>query len=172
MTLAFPKPVKRVKEPTRLRQVSSKRAARIAAGEPAMARSRMEHKPPRRLDDPAKHDAGRETWTRAQDCVGLSFLPGHRCIGDNTFSHERDHTGIGLKANVSRGCCMCWGLHQQWGAATTDGTGPFHGMTPEDRKRWMARRCDDFESAWQALTEEQRVWWREIGAQRERESAQ
>lgn len=49
------KPVRREKEPKRLRQVSVKRAARIAAGEPAMSRSRLKpkqygtrRKPPRR----------------------------------------------------------------------------------------------------------------------------
>lgn len=170
-TRPVPKPVARQKEPKRLRQVSPKRAARIAAGEPLMARSRMEHKPPRRLDDPEMHDPGKEAWTRAQDCVGLAFIPDHRCVGNNTFSHERDHTGAGLKAPVRRGCCMCWGLHVEWTAATSNGKGAFGDMTPEDRKRWMARRCDDFEAGWQALTDDQRTWWREVGAQRERDAA-
>lgn len=167
--MMFPKPVARVKEPTRLKQVSAKRARAIAAGEATrgMKRSRMEHKPPRRLDDPTKTDIGKQAWARAQDCVGLAFFAGHRCIGDNTFSHERDHTGVGLKAPDSRGCCKCWGLHRDW----TDGTGPFANMTPEGRKRWMARRCDDFEAGWQSLTDEQRTWWREVGAQRERDAA-
>jgi hypothetical protein len=165
----FPKPTPRVKEPQRLRQVSAKRAARIAAGEPAMKRGRIEYKPPRRLDGPGS-DPGKQAWTRAQQCVGLAFIPGHRCVGDNTFSHERDHTGAGLKAPDSRGCCMCWWLHQQWTDATTGDKGPFGEMSPADRKRWMARRCDDFEAAWQAMADAQRTWWREVGAQREREA--
>lgn len=168
--LRFPKPVARPKERKPLRAVSARRAARIAAGEPAMKRGRIEYKPPRRLDGPGS-DPGKQAWTRAQQCVGLAFIPGHRCIGDNTFSHERDHTGTGLKAPDSRGCCMCWGLHEEWTLATTDGAGPFQGMTPEQRKAWMARRCDDFEAAWAALTDEDRAWWREVGAQRERDNA-
>jgi hypothetical protein len=41
-------------------------------------------------------------------------------------------------------------------------------MTPDDRKRWMARRCDEFEALWQAMTDDERTWWRDVGAQRER----
>jgi hypothetical protein len=167
--MMFPKPVRRPKERKRLRQVSPKKAARVAAGEQAagMKRGRIEYQPPRRLAGSGS-DPGKQAWTRAQDCVGLAFFPGHRCVGDNTFSHERDHTGTGLKAPDARGCCMCWGLHDEWGRATTEGKGPWQGMTPDDRKRWMARRCDEFEALWQAMTDDERTWWRDVGAQRER----
>jgi hypothetical protein len=167
--LRFPKPVKRVKEPKRLRQVSAKRQSLIDAGEASrgMKRSRLVPKPPRRLDGPGS-DPGRLAFARSLPCVGRSHLPGHICRGRNTASHLRDHTGAGLQEDDSLSCCMCWSLHlEEWELHR----GQFAGWTRDQRSTWMRERCEETEALWQALTEERRTWWREVGAQSRRSAS-
>lgn len=159
----FPKPVRREKEPKRLRQMSAKRAARVAAGEPFMPRSAMKHSPPRRLDSDDS-DPGRRAFARAQACVGLAFIPGHRCRGENECSHLRDQTGAGLKEPDEFSCSMCRWLHAAW----EEHRGPFAGWTKEQRAEWMRERCAETHALWLALQEERRAWWREVGAQTRR----
>lgn len=157
-----PKPVHAEKEPSRLRQVSAKRAARIAAGEPAMKRSYMKKHPPRRLET---EDAGRMEFARAGRCVLLVF-PGHVCRGANQASHERNPmgglpTGMGRKEDARKTCTMCqhghldlWELH----------AGPFEGWTNEQRHEFMEASYEALNAEWDALPAEQREWWTERAA--------
>lgn len=160
------KPVRAAKEPQRLRQVSAKRAARIAAGEQPIARSWMKKGPPRRKSH-HDYDAGREEFARAQDCIGRSAFPGHICVGVNEASHERNPqgqlpTGTGRKEPSRLTVSKCSELHRHW----TNATGPFAGWSNDDRHAFMAPHIDATNALWDALTEEQREWWRDLAARK------
>lgn len=160
---AFPKPKREPKKRRQLRQVSAKRAARIAAGEPAMKRSRIKPKPPRRL---ASEDAGRMEFARAGVCVGKLYFPGHVCRGDVQASHERNPmgglpTGMGRKENARGTCSMCAWLHLEcW----EKHAGPFAGWPNEVRHAFMEAACAALNAEWDALSPEQREWWQERAA--------
>lgn len=157
-----PKPVRAVKEPKRLQQVSAKRAARIAAGEEhaGMKRSFMVPKAPRRTES---EDAGRMQFVREQMCVGLVCFPGHICVGETQASHERNPigelpTGTGRKEDARKTCPMCRGLHiNEWEAHA----GIFAGWSRARRHAWMEDRYTETNAAWDALSTEQREWWQQ-----------
>jgi hypothetical protein len=158
--LAFPKPVRREKEPKRLRQVSAKKAARIAAGEEraGLKRSFMKRRPPTPVVGEA---AGRMEFARADVCVGLSAFPDHVCVGDMTASHERNPeggmpTGTGRKEDARKTCGMCWALHlNEW----TTNSGNFAGWTKAQRHEFMLANYTALNAKWDALPPAGREWW-------------
>lgn len=158
----FPKPVRAEREPKGLRQVSAKRAARIAAGEDraGLKRSRLKAKPPRRLEG---EDAGRLEFARHGVCVGKVSFPDHVCVGDLTASHERNPigelpTGTGRKEDPRKTVRMCWGLHlHEWEAYT----GNFAGWSKQDRHDFMAIHYTALNVEWDALPPDQQEWWQQ-----------
>lgn len=112
-----------------------------------ISRSRMKRKGP----NPNKLRAGRVpqnpayiAWVKEQPCVGLTDWPsnsedgygvqGHYCFGPTDPSHERNHTGFGLKAPDETCVPMCRALHNQW----EDHTGRYAGWSNEKRHEYMA----------------------------------
>jgi hypothetical protein len=95
----------------------------------------IRRKPSRRVIRKTDADRAFTAWIHTQPCVGLR-LRGHRCIGRIEQSHERNMTGLGLKASDLRSVPMCGSLHRNWEGHT----GPFAGWSKERRRVWFAER--------------------------------
>ncbi len=61
-------------------------------------------------------------------------MPGHRCEGRIEQAHERNQTGLGLKAPERRSIPLCSKLHREY----DQHRGPFAGWTREERQEWIA----------------------------------
>ena len=145
-TLAFPKPMKRVK-----------------AAPAQIKRTRMKRKLPRRLSGPGS-DPGRLEWCRNQPCVGQLAIPGHFCTGPIDPSHIRNHTGAGRKEADSQTAPKCRALHEMW----EQRMGVFAGWDNPKRLAWMLLRIAETEVSWWELTPEQREAWQERARERTR----
>jgi len=103
-------------------------------------------------------------WIRTQPCVGLDDWPsneidaygvqGHYCFGPTDPSHERDHTGWGLKEPDETCVPMCRALHNQW----EDHAGRFAGWSNEDRHRFMAEHRITLNARFELETGTQLEW--------------
>lgn len=82
-------------------------------------------------------------WVRKQPCVGLEDWPsnshgdhgvqGHYCFGPVQASHDRNHTGMGIKDPDETCVPMCLALHNQWESHH----GRYEGWDNEQRHAYM-----------------------------------
>lgn len=102
------------------------RKTRLKTYAPLRRTKPMRRKRPRRIDRETPAERYYKAWIHLQSCVG-------KCYGPVQQSHERNHTGLGLKENNFRSLAMCAWLHDQW----TRADGPFYFWKPETRNRWF-----------------------------------
>jgi hypothetical protein len=141
-----PKPVKRPKKPRK-----------------PLKRTRMRRGPPKRLSRPGS-DPGRLEFCRSLPCAAAPFM---HCQGAIEASHDRSHTGLGLKATDRETVPKCGWHHKAWEAHR----GPFFGWSNETRHEWMADRIAEVNEKWDALPVYKRAAWREIADERRAERA-
>jgi hypothetical protein len=112
----------------------------------------MRRRSPRRIKREA---AGKhyQDWLHSRPCVGHRTIPGHRCAGVVTSSHERNPyvdgvkqlTGMGRKESIFRQIPMCFGLHLgQW----EQKAGFFHGRTDQWRHDWFTEQLFEEHAAY------------------------
>lgn len=158
------KPTKRVKEPSRLRAIGRRKAARIAAGEerPGLRRTWIKRTPPPPV---VGEEAGRMEFSRHAVCC-VRELPGHICRGDIQCSHERNPqgglpTGGGRKEDARLTVGMCAQGHLvEWHGCV----GPFEGWSKQQRHDFMLLHYTALNDQWDALTPEAREWWVQLEA--------
>lgn len=103
----------------------------------------IKRKRARRVARKSEGEKAFTAWIHTQPCVGRFHLEGHICLnraGVRTHeveqSHERNMTGLGLKANDTRSVAMCGWLARQW----DEHAGWFGNWSKEERRHWMAER--------------------------------
>ena len=100
-------------------------------------------------------------WLHSLACVGRLAFPGqHTCEDTQDWnpieqSHERNMTGLGLKAPDLRSVPMCRSLHGQW----EQHRGRFRDWTKDTRRVFMDKWIGATNAVWFALTPEQRAEW-------------
>jgi len=170
--LAFPKPTRRVKEPKRLKQVSDKRAARIAAGEERSGLARTSRLKAR--GNTAYANRERETgfmlFTRSTlPCAARAVEGIDPCRGVLQFAHLGDRTKNGgfRKCPDGEGGCLCAHHHQQVDNPTgwSGREGFYLRMSPPEREVFRGRAMLAAVEAWLELVPAQREWWDNRAAQ-------
>jgi hypothetical protein len=175
--MMFPKPVRREKEPTRLRQVSAKRAARIAAGQerPGLKRSRMRRGKGRTAYARRPRDVGRMLFVKSLYCYVGSVYGSEDC-SRVIEAHHAGKRGLGQKAPDDTCIPLCRRHHQQ----ATDYSGFFSAASwpePGSRARFVEGAIADTRAAWDALSEMEQSSWQALaahsrgGARRDQEAA-
>ncbi len=110
-----------------------------------MKRSYIRRKSPRRISKQTPEEKAYQEWVHDQECVGVrSFSTveygrrqtSHVCQGRIEQSHDRNMTGMGLKAPDRDSVPMCSELHRQWEQRTA----LFLGWERAYRKLWMRER--------------------------------
>lgn len=149
-----PKPVRAEKEPKRLRQVSAKRAARIAAGEHPIKRGWMKKQPPRRIERDAP-EAGYTHWLHAQPCRAIGVIRGHVCKLPIQAAHLRNHTGLSRKEPAHLQTSLCDGIHDEY----DERRGYFECWDDVRRVEWFLARVAESRLAWMDLSQEERNRW-------------
>jgi hypothetical protein len=99
-----------------------------------LRRSRLKRRSPRRIAKATPEELMYRGWIHGDQCAGrYTFWTTHFCTGRLEQSHERDMTGLGLKASEFRSVAMCTGLHQEWEQHRIH----FAGWTKQQRRLWM-----------------------------------
>lgn len=102
-------------------------------------RGKIARKTPRRVARMTDDDRDYRDWVHQQQCVGHVLVRAHACSGPIEQSHERNMTGLGLKAPERRSIAMCRQLHQQW----EQHRGVFARWTKEARRMWFGALVDE-----------------------------
>jgi hypothetical protein len=164
----FPKPIRREREPQRLKQVSAKRAQRIAAGKerPGISRSRpgVHRKPGGTAHSRRPREFGRMKFARDTMACAVVLhnvpvpIPPGPCIGPLQYMHLGARKGY--RAPDSEGAPGCAHHHQM----IDNPDGFYLAMTEEERADFRARAIAEQKACWDSLTPEQREWWDEQAA--------
>lgn len=93
----------------------------------------IKRKAPRRVAKLTDEDRRWRAWIHARPCVCEAMLPWHCYAGRVQQSHERDMTGLSLKAPERRSVPMCRGCHEDW----EQHKGYFANWTKEARRAFM-----------------------------------
>lgn len=167
-----PKPEPRApKKPSRLRQISPARAARIAAGEeqPGMKRGG----PMRRKGDTAYSNRERLTGkmlfvARVLPCAARAVEGAGPCIGDRQCAHLGDRkTNGGFRKCPDDECgCLCAEHHRLVDNPTgwSGREGFYLLMSPPERTAFRIAAMAAADEAWNELTDEQRDFWEDRAA--------
>jgi hypothetical protein len=121
----------------------------------SLRRSYIRRKSPRRISKQTPEEKAYQEWIHEQECVGVrSFSTveygrrqtSHVCQGRIEQSHDRNMTGMGLKAPERDSVPMCSELHRQW----TDHSGLFSQWEKPYRRLWMRERIREANDAFDA----------------------
>lgn len=103
----------------------------------------MRKKIPRRVLRMTDEDRAYRAWIHTQPCCGrwIEDWNGvvHQCDGAPQQSHERNHTGLGLKAPERRSVAMCSSLHAKYEAQHVSAVNWMNQRIAEANARFDAR---------------------------------
>jgi len=135
------------------RSAPIKRSSPMRRKAPSLTEDNLEWRPPRRkaprrVAKLTADDRRWRYWIHARPCIveTHAYRSGSvTCLGRIEQSHERNMTGLGLKAPERRSVPMCKKHHEEW----EQHRGVFEHPTKEDRRElmdlWIAREQADFE---------------------------
>ena len=105
----------------------------LSRSRPIQRSKPMRRKSARRIARETPEERAYKAWVRNRPCVVGRYLVFHDCEGRIEQSHERNRTGLGLKASNLRSVAMCSRGHRDW----EQHRGAFKGWTREARLTWM-----------------------------------